>query len=122
MAGLATTAATEEPATITAVDMVIRPMVIISTCRMTTMDTTRIRNMRVILTLTRTTVSQVTDTTRHWLRRCKSAWPTLATTTGVIDGIMGPQTSAAIGAYETTHNMVADGTISSRLRARLGLS
>jgi hypothetical protein len=41
---------------------------------------------------------------------------------GVIDGIMGPQTRAAISAYESTHNLVVDGTISSRLLARMGLS
>jgi peptidoglycan hydrolase-like protein with peptidoglycan-binding domain len=42
---------------------------------------------------------------------------------GVIDGIiMGPQTRAAISAYENTRNMVVDGTISSRLVARMGLS
>jgi hypothetical protein len=41
---------------------------------------------------------------------------------GVINGIMGPQTRAAIRAYENTHNIVVDGTISSRLVARIGLS
>jgi hypothetical protein len=41
---------------------------------------------------------------------------------GVIDGIMGPQTRAAISAYENTHNIVVDRTISSRLVARMGLS
>jgi len=41
---------------------------------------------------------------------------------GLIDGIMGPQTRAAIGTYEGTHNLVVDGTISTRLLARMGLS
>jgi hypothetical protein len=41
---------------------------------------------------------------------------------GVIDGIMGPQTRAAISAYESTHNLVVDGMISSRLLDRMGLS
>jgi putative peptidoglycan binding protein len=41
---------------------------------------------------------------------------------GVIDGIMGPVTRAAISAYESTHNLVVDGMISSRLLDRMGLS
>lgn len=41
---------------------------------------------------------------------------------GIVDGIMGPQTRAAIAAYEDTHNLVADGTISQRLLARMGLA
>ena len=41
---------------------------------------------------------------------------------GVIDGIMGPRTRAAISAYEDTHNLVVDGTISPRLLARMGLA
>jgi hypothetical protein len=41
---------------------------------------------------------------------------------GVVDGIMGPQTQAAIAAYESTHNLVVDGTISTRLLARMGLA
>jgi len=41
---------------------------------------------------------------------------------GVIDGIMGPQTRAAVSAYESTHNLVVDGMISSRLLHRMGLS
>jgi Putative peptidoglycan binding domain len=41
---------------------------------------------------------------------------------GVIDGIMGPQTRAAMSAYENTHNIAVDRTISSRLVARMGLS
>jgi membrane-bound lytic murein transglycosylase B len=41
---------------------------------------------------------------------------------GVIDGIMGPQTRAAISAYESTHSLVVDGKISSRLLDRMGLS
>jgi hypothetical protein len=41
---------------------------------------------------------------------------------GVIDGIVGPQTRAAISAYEATHNLVVDGTISGPLLDRMGLS
>lgn len=41
---------------------------------------------------------------------------------GVIDGIIGPQTRAAIAAYESTHNLVVDGAISPRLLNRMGLS
>jgi peptidoglycan hydrolase-like protein with peptidoglycan-binding domain len=41
---------------------------------------------------------------------------------GVIDGIMGPQTRAAINAYESTHSLVVDGMISSQLLDRMGLS
>jgi hypothetical protein len=41
---------------------------------------------------------------------------------GVIDGIMGPQTHAGISAYESTHNLVVDGMISSRLLDRMCLS
>jgi Putative peptidoglycan binding domain len=41
---------------------------------------------------------------------------------GVIHGIMGRQTRAAISAYESTHNLVVDGMISSRLLDRMGLS
>ncbi len=41
---------------------------------------------------------------------------------GVIDGIMGPRTRAAISAYEDTHNLVVDSTISPRLLARMGLA
>jgi Putative peptidoglycan binding domain len=41
---------------------------------------------------------------------------------GLIDGIMGPQTRAAISAYEATHNLVVDGTISRPLLDRMGLS
>jgi peptidoglycan hydrolase-like protein with peptidoglycan-binding domain len=40
---------------------------------------------------------------------------------GVIDGIMGPQTRAATSAYESTHNLVVDGMISSRLLDQMGL-
>ena len=29
---------------------------------------------------------------------------------GIVDGIMGPQTRAAVAAYEGTHNLVVDGT------------
>ena len=41
---------------------------------------------------------------------------------GVVDGIMGPQTRAAISAYEATHNLAVDGTISGPLLDRMGLS
>ena len=41
---------------------------------------------------------------------------------GVIDGIMGPQTRAAISAYEHTHNLIVDGMISPRLLDRMGLA
>jgi len=41
---------------------------------------------------------------------------------GVIDGIMGPQTRAAISAYESTHNLVVDGTINAQLLRRMGLA
>ena len=41
---------------------------------------------------------------------------------GVIDGIIGPQTRAAIAAYESTHNLVVDGAISPRLLNRMGVS
>ena len=41
---------------------------------------------------------------------------------GVVDGIMGPQTRAAIAAFESTHSLVVDGTISTRLLARMGLA
>ena len=40
---------------------------------------------------------------------------------GVIDGIMGPQTRAAISAYEGTHHLVMDGMINPQLLARMGL-
>jgi peptidoglycan hydrolase-like protein with peptidoglycan-binding domain len=41
---------------------------------------------------------------------------------GVIDGIMGPQTRAAIAAYEGTHHLVVDGMINQQLLDRMGLS
>jgi peptidoglycan hydrolase-like protein with peptidoglycan-binding domain len=41
---------------------------------------------------------------------------------GIVDGIMGPQTRTAVAAYESTHNLVVDGTISQRLLARMGLA
>jgi peptidoglycan hydrolase-like protein with peptidoglycan-binding domain len=34
----------------------------------------------------------------------------------------GPRTRAAIAAYESTHNLVVDGTITPRLLARMGLA
>ena len=41
---------------------------------------------------------------------------------GVIDGIMGPETRAAVRAYQATHNLVVDGVISGPLLDRMGLS
>jgi hypothetical protein len=41
---------------------------------------------------------------------------------GVIDGIGGPHTRAAISAYESMHNRVVDRAISPRLLTRMGLS
>ncbi len=40
---------------------------------------------------------------------------------GVIDGIMGPETRAAISVYESTHNLVVDGAINAQLLTTLGL-
>ena len=40
---------------------------------------------------------------------------------GIVDGIMGPQTRAAIAAYQGRHNLAVDGTISQRLLARMDL-
>jgi putative peptidoglycan binding protein len=40
---------------------------------------------------------------------------------GVVDGIMGPQTRAAIAAFESTHGMIVDGTITTRLLNRIGV-
>ena len=41
---------------------------------------------------------------------------------GVIDGVVGPQTRAAINAYEANHGLVVDGTISRPLLDSMGLS
>jgi hypothetical protein len=41
---------------------------------------------------------------------------------GVVDGVMGPRTRAAIAAYESRHGLVVDGTISAPLLDRLGLA
>ena len=41
---------------------------------------------------------------------------------GVVDGVMGPRTRAAIAAFESTHGMVVDGVISGRLLNRMGLA
>ena len=41
---------------------------------------------------------------------------------GIIDGIMRRQTRAAISAYESTHNLVVDGTINAQLLRRMGLA
>ena len=40
---------------------------------------------------------------------------------GVVDGVIGPQTRAAIGAFENTNGMVVDGMITTRLLNRMGL-
>ncbi|MFZ0917008.1 MAG: peptidoglycan-binding domain-containing protein [Candidatus Udaeobacter sp.] len=40
---------------------------------------------------------------------------------GVVDGIMGPQTRAAIAAFESTHGMIVDGMITTRLLNRVGV-
>jgi hypothetical protein len=39
---------------------------------------------------------------------------------GVVDGVMGPQTRAAIAAFESTHGMIVDGMITTRLLNRMG--
>jgi N-acetylmuramoyl-L-alanine amidase len=41
---------------------------------------------------------------------------------GVVDGIMGSRTRAAIAAYESTHGLVVDGMITPRLLDRMGLA
>jgi hypothetical protein len=41
---------------------------------------------------------------------------------GVVDGVIGPQTRAAIAAFEGTHGMMVDGMITTRLLDRMGLS
>jgi N-acetylmuramoyl-L-alanine amidase len=41
---------------------------------------------------------------------------------GMIDGIMGPQTRAAISAYESTHNLVVDGILNAQLLRRMGFA
>jgi hypothetical protein len=41
---------------------------------------------------------------------------------GVVDGVIGPQTRAAIAAFEGTHGMVVDGMITTRLLDRMGLA
>src|SRR5439155_24788443 len=40
---------------------------------------------------------------------------------GAVDGIMGPQTRAAIAAFESTHGMIVDGMITTRLLNRVGV-
>jgi len=40
---------------------------------------------------------------------------------GVVDGIMGPQTRSAIAAFESTHGMIVDGMITTRLLNRMGV-
>jgi hypothetical protein len=41
---------------------------------------------------------------------------------GIVDGIMGPRTRAAISAYESTHGLFVDGMITPRLLDRIGLA
>ena len=41
---------------------------------------------------------------------------------GIVDGIIGPQTRAAIAGFESTHGMIVDGVITTRLLDRIGLS
>jgi hypothetical protein len=41
---------------------------------------------------------------------------------GVVDGIIGPQTRAAIAGFESTHGMIVDGVITTRLLDRIGLT
>ena len=41
---------------------------------------------------------------------------------GVVDGVIGPQTRAAIAGFESTHGMVVDGVITTRLLDRIGLA
>ena len=41
---------------------------------------------------------------------------------GVVDGVMGPRTRSAIAAYESTHGMAVDGTISRPLLNSLGIA
>jgi Putative peptidoglycan binding domain len=40
---------------------------------------------------------------------------------GVVDGVIGPQTRGAIAAFESTHGMIVDGLITTRLLDRMGL-
>jgi hypothetical protein len=41
---------------------------------------------------------------------------------GMVDGVAGPQTRAAIAAFQSTHGMVVDGAITARLLDRMGLT
>jgi hypothetical protein len=41
---------------------------------------------------------------------------------GIVDGVVGPQTRAAIAAFQSTHGMVVDGAITTRLLNRMGLT
>ena len=41
---------------------------------------------------------------------------------GVVDGVMGPQTRAAIAGFESRNGMAVDGTISRSLLDTLGLA
>jgi peptidoglycan hydrolase-like protein with peptidoglycan-binding domain len=56
------------------------------------------------------------------LQRCSTAWVSLGYYHGVIDGVMGPRTRAAVAAYESRHGLVVEGTISAPLLDRLGLA
>jgi Putative peptidoglycan binding domain len=41
---------------------------------------------------------------------------------GSVDAVIGPQTRAAIAAFQSTHGMVVDGMITTRLLDRMGLA
>jgi hypothetical protein len=41
---------------------------------------------------------------------------------GTVDGVIGPQTRAAIAAFESRHGMVVNGVITTRLLDRMGLA
>jgi len=41
---------------------------------------------------------------------------------GVVDGVIGPQTRAAIASFESRNGMVVDGVITTRLLGRMGLT
>lgn len=41
---------------------------------------------------------------------------------GLVDAVIGPQTRAAIAAFQSTHGMVVDGMITTRLLDRMGLA
>jgi hypothetical protein len=41
---------------------------------------------------------------------------------GIVDGVVGPQTRAAIAAFQSGHGMIVDGVITTRLLDRMGLT